>query len=143
MKNKLVLFVSLFLVLILAVGIGCGKQTTPKTGTETPAPGPRGLCSDPICLQPYFLNCAPAELNIPFGAGATYTIIVFGLENGKCHWRGTVGDQTAVRGSDCYYPKEAMTTEALGHLFGQDKAPGQEKILQAQEKLNQENCTSI
>jgi hypothetical protein len=77
---------------------------------------------------------------MPFIGNTTYNITIVGLEGGKCHFKLSL-PMGGVQ--DCLMPTESMTVETLGHLFGSDKAPGQEAVLQRQETLYNESCTIV
>jgi len=144
MKNRF-----LFLVVLLAttvILVGCGNKNIIPANNQVEA-NKMVVCQDAQCLQARFLACQPAELKISFPPSMIYTITVVGVENGKCHWKNLVNNpadpSVLSRGSDCFYPLEAITNDSFGHLFGQDKVAGKEKILEQQEKLTHDYCQNL
>lgn len=90
-----------------------------------------------------FLQCSPSELKMPFMGTNTLVITVFGIENDKCHYVSKVIDKNGAEifsGTDCSVPKELITEDLFGHFFGQDKAPGKEKTLAEQTKIEADYC---
>jgi hypothetical protein len=161
MDEKQILLVVLVVAVACVIGAyfyltGAGAPAssgTPSGGTTPVAPGsqPGGesgpmKCSDAVCLQSAFLACTPSTLEMPFQGDTTYTVTVLGLENGTCHFKGVVsgagGVPIAGMGSECWYPKSKMTDDAFGHLFGSDKVAGKEQVLQEQNALAAQYCTS-
>ncbi len=100
--------------------------------------------TDPPSFAPRFLQCSPSELKMPFTGTNSYVVTVFGVQNGICHFASKVVNQSGVTVNggvgDCRVPKALITADVLGHLFGADKAPGQEKVLATQTKLQTEYC---
>jgi len=107
----------------------------------------KAVCTDPPCLLPYFLACNPSELSMDFVGNTTYVITVAGLENENCHYATKITDKegNALQGMpamDCVVPKEKISMDMLGHLFGSDKEPGKEAIKAQQDKLQADYCTT-
>lgn len=146
------IFIFIFLTVSLALFLtGCGnKQSAANPAANTveqnvnqSAAAPAS-CTDPSCLMSYFLACQPSELKMPFVQNNTFQITVLGLENGKCHYQSKVVDQNGVvitgGTNDCSVPKEMLTNATFGHFFGEDKAPGKEKVKAEQDKIEQDYC---
>jgi len=118
--------------------------TSAPTASPSPSPAPAAY-SDPPSFVPSFLRCSASELKTPFVGADVFVITVFGLDNGKCHYAAKVVDKTGVAlqigvGIDCIVPKELITEDLLGHLFGYDKAPGREKTFAEQNKIETDYC---
>lgn len=150
--NKNIIIIVL-VVVALAVGgyLFFAKQGLAPTATPTPTASQPNqtpvVYTDPSSFAPSFSQCSPSEFKTPFpGNNATFSITVFGVENDKCHYAIKVVDQNgaAIQGGppgiDCMIPTELMSDDVLGHLFGQDTVPGQEKTLAEQTKIETDYC---
>jgi hypothetical protein len=159
-NSNMLIFVGLFLFIIIAGGtagyfllptgsikIPSAVVTTPTitpSPTVIPAPTPV-LCSDPPCLAPQFLACTSSRLTMPFMDGSSFVVTVYGKENGLCRYGLTIVDtktNALLNSSECKVPMEKITKDTFGHLFGQDKAAGQETIKAEQDKLENDYCMS-
>jgi hypothetical protein len=132
-------------IAFLVVLIGCTSAPTPAP-IKTPLMPTPVICSDPSCLQPKFLACAPSVMTMPFVEGSFLVITVFGKGVGLCHYSVAVLDKSGnlVAGgppsTDCKVPIEKITKDTLGHFFGQDTTPGQESIKAEQDKIENDYC---
>jgi len=118
------------------------KPAVPATSGVIPggngAQGPIECGDDSMCLRANFIACSPARFTMPFIQG-DYDIEVLGIEDGKCHYTmATFASET-----DCSLPKELMTADRYGHLFGEDKSPGKEQVLAEQNTLDSTYCAEI
>ena len=121
---------------------GCGTAPAVKTWPIAIVP-----CPDVACFIPYFKSCGSAQVKVKFVWNTDYFIRSIGLENNKCHYTTEITDTSgavvpSMPSKDCLMPKGQMTDALFGHLFGNDKAAGQEKVLAAMTKLETENCTT-
>ena len=151
--NKNIIIVVL-VIIVLAVGgylffakQGLAPAITPTPTASQPNQTPV-VYTDPSNFAPSFSQCSSSEFKTPFpGPNATFVITVFGVENGKCHYAVKVVGQNglAIQGGppaiDCKVPKELMSDDVLGHLFGMDTAPGKEQTLAEQTKIETDYCT--
>jgi hypothetical protein len=114
--------------------------------TAAPLPSPTQTpvgCSDPSCLLPFFMACAPSKLTMPFTEGSSFNVMVYGKENDLCRYSLIINDtrtNSQLNFSECRMPMEKMMKDTLGHLFGEDKSPGKETIKAEQDKLENEYC---
>lgn len=142
--NKKIIIIAVVVILVGVLGFLIMKKLAggpQSTGVGTTK---KVTCTDPTCLAPRFLSCSLTELKMPFQEQFTYVISVLGIENGKCHYTSKVVDQngTVVQSEvDCKVPKELVTSDVLGHFFGQDKASGKEAIKAQQDKIESDYCT--
>lgn len=144
--NKNIIIAVLALI-ILAIGgyfIFIKKNSTPAPtpAASQPEQAKPVAYTDPISFAPGFLQCSPSELKMPFPGNNTYVNTMFGIEDGKCHYTLKVVDQKGVvlMGIDCKVPKELITEDILGHVFGADEVPGKEKVLAEQNKIEADYC---
>jgi hypothetical protein len=121
-----------------------GGTSGPATGTPagngapasgTPAGGKTNCGSDQTCLLTNFMACSPATFSMPFVQGE-YVVEVIGLESGNCHY--TLSNFAVD--INCSVPKELITEDRVGHLFGMDKNPGKEQVLAQQNALDSTYC---
>lgn len=144
------IIIGVLVVIILAVGgyfIFTKPSSAPVT-TSIPTTG-QSEQTEPIAytdapsFSRSFLQCSSSELKMPFMGTDTLVITVFGIENNKCHYVSKVIDKNGAEvlsGADCKVPKELITEDLFGHFFGQDKAPGKEKTLAEQTKIEADYC---
>jgi hypothetical protein len=144
MTRKLsVILTVVILGAILLVACSPATPAAPAAPTEIQQAPTQVICSSNMgCFQPQFLACASSVFTIPFGEGTSYTITVFGKENGLCHYAATVVDKdgNTIPGgppsADCRVPIEKITKDTFGHFFGQ----GTESIKAEQDKLENDYC---
>lgn len=134
------LSVILTVVMLGAIVLVACSPAAPAAPTQMPQASNQVICSsDQSCFQPQFLACASSVFTIPFGEGTSYTITVFGKENGLCHYAATMADKNGntLSGSDCRVPIEKITQDTFGHFFGQNT---QESIKAEQAKIENDYC---
>lgn len=140
------IIIGVLVVIILVVGgyFIFIKQGSPPAGNQ-PEQADLVAFTDPTSFAPSFLQCSPSELKMPFPGNNTYISSMFGIENGKCHYTLKVVDQKGVTlaENDCKVPKELISEDILGHVFGNDKAPGKEKVLAEQNKIEADYCIKL
>jgi len=122
------------------------QPTEPSKPTITPS-GKAISCATTDCFLPYFVKCSPVELKMPIGEGAIYQIVVYGIENGKCHYIAKVVDASGKAipmgppGTECLMPVDKITTATVEHLFGVDTAAGKETVKAEQDQLFTDYCS--
>jgi hypothetical protein len=149
--NKNIIIVVLVVVILAGGGYvifmkkGPAPAQTPVPAASQPKQPSLVAYTDPPSFAPSFLKYGPSELKMPFPGNNTYVATALGVENGKCHYILKVVDQNgvALNGIDCQVPKELITTDILDHVFGNDNAPGKEKILAAQNKIEADHCQKL
>jgi hypothetical protein len=150
--NKNTIIVVLVVIILVVGGYfffvkqGSAPATTPTPTASQPNQTPV-VYTDPSSFAPSFSQCSSSEFKTAFpGNNATFVITVLGVENGKCHYTVKIVDQNGVAiqggppGVDCKVPKELMSDDVLGHLFGMDTAPGKEQTLAEQTKIETDYC---
>ena len=133
------LSVILTVVMLGAIVLVACSPAAPAVPTQMPQAPTQVICSSNNCLQPQFLACASSVFTIPFSEGTSYTITVFGKENGLCHYATVVvdNDGNTLTGTDCRVPIEKITKDTFGHFFGQNT---QESIKAEQDKIEIDYC---
>jgi|GEM_PF-5524949 len=155
-KTKYAIYITIFVILLIVETVVCYflfiKNPFQKPDALSivpavslfPSPTPTLIsCSDASCLMSPFLACEPSTLTMPFMEGSSFNVIVYGKENTLCRYSLTIVDtktNNQVSSSECRVPMEKMTKDTLGHLFGQDKNPGQETVLAEQNALESQYC---
>ena len=129
------------------------SQVTPTIPSAEPSKptttlsGKTVSCTSGECFFPYFVKCSPVELKMPFGEGAIYQIIVYGIENGKCHYTVKTVDASGKvipfgpPSTECFMPVDKITTATVEHLFGVDAAAGKETVKAEQDQLFTDYCS--
>jgi len=122
-------------------------QIIPATPSAKPDKPITVSCTTTECFFPYFVKCSPVELKMPFGEGTIYQIVVYGIENGKCHYIAKVVDASGKAipmgppGTECFMPVNKITTATVDHLFGADTAAGKETAKAEQDQLFTDYCS--
>ncbi|MBP8994765.1 MAG: hypothetical protein KBG30_13290 [Bacteroidales bacterium] len=122
-------------------------QIIPATPSAKPNKPITVSCTTTECFFPYFVKCSPVELKMPFGEGTIYQIVVYGIENGKCHYIAKVVDASGKAipmgppGTECFMPVDKITTATVEHLFGADTAAGKETAKAEQDQLFTDYCS--
>lgn len=155
--NKNNILVSILAIIIIAAGVFFilnGQDEPVIEGVQTQATGDveetgqlkeledLPLISDKHDFSLKFLLCEPSQFKTPFNGG-TYTINVFGLDNGKCSYNSSVTDSSGAvlqKGYNCLLPKGLLSQDVFNHFFGEDKIAGSEKTFEMQVKLETDFC---
>jgi len=135
--------IGLFLGLLVCSGLllsGCQKSNSVnQSQSSTPK-----IYTDQAKFASAFTKCEISELRIPVDNGATYSVKVSGITNGKCSYqvqvRDAQGQPTGSPGMTCNMPVASLSQDALGHLFGFDKAAGREAVKAQQDQLETAHC---
>ena len=115
MKNKALLIVIAIILVAAIVVFGImyfgKKKVVAPTGTGTGE-------SEMSNLALNFPTCTPTEVAIPTSDEQQgFTASILGIENGKCHYKLTVG----VNGIDCYFPMEQLDSKLFNQVFGNEE----------------------
>jgi len=123
---------------------GCQKtNSTNQSQSSTPK-----IYTDQSKFASAFTKCEVSELQIPFGSDATYSIKMLGITDGKCGYQVQVRNNTQGKVTSgpadltCNMPTTSLSQNALGHLFGYDKATGMETTKAEQDQLEAKYCQS-